>query len=351
FASRTFMSKKRILVTAGLFALLVLAAWLQVREWKRFDWGVFVKYTRDARRPELAVALGLIYTDYFLRAVRWKIFLRPVRRVPAARLTAPTIIGFTGTALLGRAGEIVRPYLIARREGLSFASQMAVWTVERVLDTAAAFFLFALALLFAPDVQVLPHYDRFRLAGFVLVFILLAVGVGLLLLRRNSAGVAAWVERVFSRIAPPLAHQAAQRAKAFGEGLHTIHDLASLFQIAGLSLLIWMVIAAAYFEVLRAYSLPGVTVGRALVLMGSAMVGSILQLPAVGGGTQLATIGVLHFILGADPEVATSCGIMLWLVTFMLVTPVGLILAHRERISFREATRIAAQEEEKDVGD
>ncbi len=340
------MSRKRILITAGLLALLVFAAWLQVREWKKFDWSAFVKHTRDAGKLELAAAVGLIYMDYFLRAVRWKVFLRPVRHVPASRLTSPTLVGFTALALLGRAGEIVRPYLIARKEGLSFASQMAVWTVERIVDMTTAFVLFALALLFAPDVQSLPHYHRFRDAGLVLVVVILAIGSGLVLLWRNSAGVAAWVERVFSRFAPHLAHQAAQRAKAFGEGLHTIRDAASLFQIAGLSLLIWMVIAAAYFEVMRAYPLHGVTVGRALVLMGSAMVGSILQLPAVGGGTQLATIGVLHFILGANPEVATSCGIMLWLVTFMAVSPAGLILARREHISLRQVAEQVANENE-----
>ena len=340
------MSRKRTLITAGLIVLLALAAWLQFREWKSFDWGAFLKHTRDAGKPQLAIAVGLIYLTYFLRAVRWKVFLRPVRHISAARLTAPTIVGFTALALLGRAGEIVRPYLIARKEGLSFASQMAVWTVERVVDIAAAFLLFALALLFAPDVRTLPHYDRFREGGFVLVFVIIALGFGLLLLWRNTAGVAAWVERVFSRFAPHLARQAAQRAKAFGEGLHTIHDVGSLFQIAGLSLLIWAVIAAAYFEVLRAYPLSGVTVGRALILLGSAMVGSILQLPAVGGGTQLATIGVLHFILGADPEVATSCGIMLWLITFIAVSPAGFLLARREHISLREvAEQVAAENE------
>ncbi len=54
------MTRKRILITAGLLALLVFAAWLQVREWKKFDWGVFVKHTRDAGKLELAVAVGLV---------------------------------------------------------------------------------------------------------------------------------------------------------------------------------------------------------------------------------------------------------------------------------------------------
>ena len=44
------------------------------------------------------------------------------------------MIGFTALALLGRPGELIRPYLIARHTNLSFASQVAVWAVERIFD-------------------------------------------------------------------------------------------------------------------------------------------------------------------------------------------------------------------------
>ncbi len=63
----------------------------------------------------LVAGVALVYVDYFLRAVRWKILLRPVCEARSADLVAPTMIGFTGLALLGRPGEFIRPYLIARK--------------------------------------------------------------------------------------------------------------------------------------------------------------------------------------------------------------------------------------------
>jgi hypothetical protein len=33
---------------------------------------------------------------------------------------------------------------------------------------------------------------------------------------------------------------------------------------------------------------------------------------------------------------AASCGILLWLVTFAAVIPLGLLLAHQERLSLRK---------------
>jgi hypothetical protein len=66
----------------------------------------------------------------------------------------------------------------------------------------------------------------------------------------------------------------------------------------------------------------------------------------VGGGSQFATIEALNRIFGVPPELATSCGIMLWLVTFVAIVPVGLFLAHRERLSFRKLSVESHQAEE-----
>ena len=52
------------------------------------------------------------------------------------RVFSATAIGFTAVVLFGRAGEPVRPYLIAKKEGVTFSSQVAAWVVERILDPA-----------------------------------------------------------------------------------------------------------------------------------------------------------------------------------------------------------------------
>ena len=82
--------------------------------------------------------MGIIYFLYWLRAVRWRIFLKPMCQTTTARLIAPQFIGFAGLALLGRAGEVVRPYLIAKKENLTLTSQLGVWTVERIFDMAGS---------------------------------------------------------------------------------------------------------------------------------------------------------------------------------------------------------------------
>src|SRR5438270_1104872 len=112
------MSKRRALILAVVFAVLAVLVYLQFRTWKRFDFALFLHETRAADPMHLLAGIALIYSTYYFRAVRWKIFLRPVCQTTVARLTPPQFIGFTGLALLGRPGEFIRPYLVARRENL-----------------------------------------------------------------------------------------------------------------------------------------------------------------------------------------------------------------------------------------
>ena len=62
---------------------------------------------------------------------------------------------------------------------------------------------------------------------------------------------------------------------------------------------------------------------------------------------QAATIGGINHYFGIPKEMAVSCGIMLWLVCFMVVIPAGLVLAHREHVSFTKISREAGEVKEK----
>jgi hypothetical protein len=92
--------------------------------------------------------------------------------------------------------------------------------------------------------------------------------------------------------------------------------------------------------------LANMDVPHVLLLMGFSMIGSVVQLPAVGGGSQLAVISALQVIYGIPPELALSCGILLWLVTFMSCIPVGLVFAHREHLSLRKLSKVSHQQQE-----
>src|SRR5271169_1204042 len=172
------MNKKRYVVYAVVFLILGVLVYLQFRTWQNFDWARF-RATRPQKWIHVLHGIVLIYLGYVVRAVRWKIFLRPVRaQASSVSLVAPTVIGFTGLALLGRPGELIRPYLIARRQNLSFSSQLAVWAVERIFDIGAFTILLVSAIFVAAGPRSLPFYNRFREGGFLLVAMVAGISLG-----------------------------------------------------------------------------------------------------------------------------------------------------------------------------
>lgn len=336
------MDKKRSLVYALVTAILAVLVYAQFRTWRDFDWGTFWSQTDHVHPLHILTGIALIYLAYVMRAIRWKIFLRPVRREASAiGLIVPTLIGFTGLAVLGRPGELIRPYLIARKENLSFSSQIAVWAVERIFDIGAFALLLILAIFFAAAPKQLSYYKSFRDGGFALVALVGALTLGALVINWKGESLAAWAERRFSHLASSLAQRIALRIREFRGGLNTIHSASSLLQLIGVSVAMWYLIALAYREVVWSYGLKVLElhVSQIFLLMGASMLGSLIQLPGVGGGSQLATIAALEHVFDAPHELAASCGILLWLVTFVAVVPLGLALAHRERLSLRKLSK------------
>src|SRR5579863_2445723 len=346
------MDKKRIVASVVVFLILAVLLYLQYRHWQSFDWGTFWAQTHRIKKIHVLHAIALIYLGYFLRAVRWKVFLQPVRpKVTVMDLVSPTLIGFAGLALLGRAGEFIRPYLIARRTDLSFSSQLAVWTVERIFDVGAFTVLMVLAIFLPSALPAIPHpeyYIRFREGGFLLIGVVLILTVGAIVIRRSGDAVARWVETRFGHLSSNFGHKLAQKVREFGKGLDTIHSPLALLMLAVVSVGMWYVIALSYQEVTHSYDVPSleIPVSQLLILMGASMLGSMLQLPAVGGGSQMATIAALSSVFDVPPEMAASCGILLWLVTFAAVIPLGLALSHHERLSLRKLSEESHHAEE-----
>ena len=334
------MKKKRILVFGAVLAALCLLIYLQVRAWKTFDWAMFWSRTEHVNWLYLFYGLALTYIAYGLRAVRWRIFLKPVCKTTSARLLAPQFVGFAALALLGRAGEMIRPYIIAKKERLTFTSQVAVWGVERIFDMGSFAVMLAASFL-SPDLKALAFYHQLREFSFLLIVFIAALVIGLAIVRRSGDAVAQFLHNRVVGFAPKLAHHLRDKVRSFSHGLETIQDVSSAIQLIALSLLMWMLIAYAYYAVTHAYpgELQALTLPHEIVLMGSSMVGSMLQLPAVGGGSQLATISMLSSGFRIERELAVSCGMMLWAITFMSVIPTGLAIARREHMSIRAVAK------------
>jgi uncharacterized protein (TIRG00374 family) len=333
----------------GVFALLVVLVYVQFRTLKTFEWSTLTRTFDSIRWSQLVLATLLTYGAYVTRAFRWSVFLRPTKPATPAQMIPAQFIGFTSIAVLGRLGELVRPYLVARRQKVTFTSQLAIYAVERVFDLLAAASIIAVTLSISPAVRNLPHHEQFRRAGYLGIAAALVLALIAVAIRFSGPKIADLANRSLGTISNKLAHGVQEKILAFSHGLDAIAGWSALLQALVYSFLTWGFIALAYVVVVHAFTVPelaSIPSAQTILLMAGSLFGSFAQLPAIGGGSQVAIIYVLTSVLHVGPEAATACALTLYVVTFLTVIPAGLAFARVEQVSLRNVARESELEEE-----
>ena len=103
----------------------------------------------------------------------------------------------------------------------------------------------------------------------------------------------------------------------------------------------WAVIVGAFYYLLHAVpATAGLSLTDAVIVLGFVSLGSIVQIPGVGGGIQIVTVLVLTQFYGIALEAASGIALLWWIVGFVTIVPIGLILAFHEGIKWRSLRHI-----------
>ena len=338
------MTKRNgLLWLVGVVGLAVLV--YLFRSKVHFDWAMFWQQLRYVSAGHILAGIALIYATYWIRAVRWAVFLSPTKKVSATSLLGSQFIGFTAVALFGRLADLTRPYLVARRVGLSLSSQIAVYTIERMFDLGAAAVIFSCALAFTP--KNLAHHEIFVRAGVLSMGATLAIAVFAGAVRVAGAAVAGFARGTVGLVSKSAGESISTKIIGFRDGLNALSSARDFGVVVLLSLAMWGMIGFAYLQTVQAFvntpELSGLTFSRTMLLMAASIGGSLVQLPIIGWFTQIAvTAAAMHTFYGAPIEAATACGALLLVVTFLCIIPTGFIYSQVEHVSLK---KVAAESE------
>jgi hypothetical protein len=331
------MKNRTGLLVAVLLLALALVVYLN-RGRIDFDWHTFLQQLRLISWQHIVAGIALIYVTFWIRALRWSVFVAPTKKIPPFSLAGSQFIGFTAVALFGRLADLTRPYLIAKRIQLTVSSQVAVYTIERMFDLGAAALIFSSALVFAPP--GLPHHEVFVHTGEISLAGTAFLGLFAAIVRVAGGAVANSVRAILGHLSKPIGESVADKILGFREGLNAISSAQDFLITALLSLAMWGLIGEAYVQTTHAFvatpELATLTYSRTMLLMAASIGGSLLQLPIIGWFTQIAvTAAAMHTFYGAPVEAATACGALILFVTFLSIIPAGLIFARIERVSLK----------------
>lgn len=278
-------------------------------------------------RSRYWIAIPLLTTlalFYWIKAVRWRVLLDPIRETTTREILPAMMIGFAGNNLLpAHLGEFLRMYVIAKQFGLSKTSVLATIVIERMFDFLTVLFLLAGILLV--DTKVPPSLVT---AGY---FIAVA-GLGLLALvvvyiTRTEAFVSFFRRRL--RVLPrTLQTKLIRQAELGALGLNAIREPHLLFGVIGTSLVQWMLMGICLYTGILAVGIS-VPLSSAFVLLALSV--AALTLPSSPGF--FGTIE-LCFVLSLEPYGvsqgdAFAAAIFYHLLAYLSVTATGLYYLKR----------------------
>jgi hypothetical protein len=317
-----------------------------------FDWSRLKASLAQANLLLLALSVMTIYAAYFVRALRWTRLSRYLERASFGNIFPATLIGFSAIFLLGRAGEPVRPILVARKDRIPVSSSFGIYVLERVLDMMCTGIIASLALIAAPRLLEESEHNPLlvvaRRGGMFLLFALLGGIAFIVYFRLRGIGVTQ--KKIDQWKSAGRLHgwrgRVAGLAIGFGEGLQAIRSWRDLLAAFSYSAAHWVMIALIYFWVAQSFGgrLAQLTFMDAMMVLAFTMVGSAVQLPAVGGGSQAASFLAYTVVYGVEKEPAAAAAIVIWLVTFAAVTLLGVPLLIKEGWSLGELRHLAREE-------
>jgi len=346
-------SKKWLLVAAALVPLGYLvyrsSESLGLRDFSAAKLWLAIKGTNPFW---LVAAMVVIYGCYAVRSLRWEVFQKNLGHAKFWEIYPSTLAGFTSVFLLGRAGEPIRPVLLAKRAKLPLADIFGIWVLERLFDVASMAVIAAIALLVFTGAKhsgdaAVTIAKTARTAGSVL-----AVGVGgaiAFLIYLRVHGTALLEARLQGWLASAgWRSKVAKIILGFITGIQTVKSAGDLVLAVLYSAIHWGMVLVVYYLVAQSFGgrLAELTLGDCMLVLAFTLVGSAVQLPAVGGGSQALAIFAYAQVFGVESSTAVAAAIVLWLVTFAGCSIAGIPLLIREGVSLGNLRELAEHEKE-----
>ncbi|NOG40767.1 MAG: flippase-like domain-containing protein [Planctomycetes bacterium] len=142
------LSKKNILFILSIIASIV-CTWLFIRN---IDWLLLKNALRDANYWFIIPTLILTLLVYVIRAIRWRGLLSHIKSISVINLLSVTSIGFMANNILpARVGEVLRPFILTKKENIKFSTSFATVIVERIFD------MLGLIIFTVVVIALLPH--------------------------------------------------------------------------------------------------------------------------------------------------------------------------------------------------
>ncbi|HLA96829.1 MAG TPA: lysylphosphatidylglycerol synthase transmembrane domain-containing protein [Anaerolineales bacterium] len=322
---------------------VAISAYFLYSVFSKLDFSEFWAAVRQANYWWILPGVSVYFLGVWVRAWRWHYLLRPVKPVPTGAMFPIVAIGYMGNNIYpARAGELLRAYVLKRREGVSISASLATIIVERVYDGVVmlAFIFVNISELsrmtgfsipvgrLELSIQAVALWGSLAFFGALLVFLLAAM---------YPAAADRLVVRITGRFVPQrLRLRLLDLSRRFLGGLESLRSPQEALMVFLTSLVIWLLETGKYWFVMHAFDFK--IDFFALMLMNGVvnLATTIPSAPGYWGTFDLPGIEVLK-AYGVNAEVAAGYTLALHIALLVPITLLGAYYLWREGLRWGEA--------------
>lgn len=266
----------------------------------------------------IGVSLVCGVLSHLARALRWNLLLGPMGyRASSWASFHAVILGYLVNLVLPRVGEITRPAVLSKIEGIPFNKLVGTVVVERVVDLLITL-LIAISIFFI-QFSIIQEFvtDLFADSGqnqfiwYVIAGILLLLSTYLVYRKRK------WFYQL------PIINKFQSFIEGLLDGMKTVFSLNRKGLFIFYSLFIWLMyffMPFFIFYALEGTSHLGVSAGLTVLLFGTAAM--IIPIPG-GVGTFEYLVPAALALYGIANNIATSYAIITHAIQFLVIIGVG----------------------------
>ncbi len=275
---------------------------------------------QNANYAYLIVVFFLAFLSLWVRSLRWRYLLQPIKEIRLRSLFSATAIGFMANNVLpARLGEFVRAYVIGEKEQISKSSSFATIVVERIFDGATVLFFLVMILVFYSFSS--PGWLRNAAITSLALYVVTSLFLILLKVKTEVAmNIAAYILRPFPRKIELLFMRTLH---SFVDGLRILHNTKNIIISAILSLFVWLPNVMIIYFLLVSFGLKLPIYASFLLLV---IIGIGIMIPSAPGfvGTIQYCCIVGLALFSVPKSQALSFSIVYHVGIFIPVTAIGL---------------------------
>ena len=291
---------------------------------------------READYWWLLPGVAVYFLGVWARAWRWHYLLRPLKQIPTKTMFPIVAIGYMGNNIYpARAGELLRAYVLRRREGVAISASLATIIVERAFDGVVmlAFVFLNLPELarltadsgFVGSIRNLAIWGAGIFLAAVIVFLLMAA------LPDQASKVLGWF---IDRLIPARFRvQVSGFFERFLGGMASLRSPADVLMVLVTSVVIWLFETGKYWFVMHAFNFE-VTFFALMLMNGIVnLATTIPSAPGYVGTFDAPGIAVLE-AYGVPGAIAAGYTLVLHAALWFPITLLGAYYMARESLSW-----------------